>query len=52
VTPVTTKVRHVVPLYCGRPITLAADPDPAGACWRLRAYDHRNVLAVEMEVNT
>jgi 3-methylfumaryl-CoA hydratase len=52
VTPVAAKVRHVVPLYCGRPITLAADPDPAGTSWRLKAYDHRNVLAVEMEVNT
>ncbi|WP_137893214.1 hypothetical protein [Ramlibacter sp. 2FC] len=49
VTPSALKVRHVAPLFCGRQITLAANRD--GAKWRLQAYDDRNVLAVEMEVN-
>lgn len=48
VSPSALKVRHVAPLFCGRPITLAADRE--GAMWRLKAYDDRNVLAVDMEV--
>jgi 3-methylfumaryl-CoA hydratase len=50
VTPAAFSVRHLLPLYCGRPITLAADAN--GANWRLKAYDHRNVLSVDMEVTT
>jgi len=46
--PSAIKVRHLTPLYSGRPMTLVADP--AGAKWRLNAYDDRNVLAVDMEV--
>jgi 3-methylfumaryl-CoA hydratase len=45
--PTAIRVRHVSPLYCGRPITMTADPE--GAHWRLKAYDHRNVLAIDME---
>jgi 3-methylfumaryl-CoA hydratase len=48
--PAAIKVKHLVPLYCGRPITLAADR--VDTQWRLKAYDHRNVLAVDMEVET
>jgi 3-methylfumaryl-CoA hydratase len=44
------KVRHVLPLFCGRPITLAAQQD--GATWRLKAFNDKGRLAVEMEVNT
>jgi len=48
--PSGIKVRHLTPLYCGRPITLAADRSAGN--WQLKAYDHRNVLAVEMEAHT
>ncbi len=48
VSPAAVKVRHVAPLYCGRPVTLAAVRD--GPHWRLKAYDHRNVLAIDMEM--
>ncbi|MES2784507.1 MAG: hypothetical protein V4684_03525 [Pseudomonadota bacterium] len=46
--PRAIRVRHVAPLYCGRPITMTADPE--GPNWRLKAHDHRNVLAIDMEV--
>jgi 3-methylfumaryl-CoA hydratase len=46
--PAALKVRHVAPLYCGRAITMTADRE--GAKWRLKAYDDKNVLAVDMEV--
>jgi 3-methylfumaryl-CoA hydratase len=45
--PTAIRVRHVAPLYCGRPITMTADPE--GQNWRLKAYDHRNILAIDME---
>jgi len=48
VTPAAIAVRHVAPLYCKRPVTLAADP--AGKGWRLKAFDDQNRLAVDMEV--
>jgi len=48
--PAAIRVRHVAPLYCGRPITMTADRE--GAKWRLKTYDDRNVLAVDMEVET
>lgn len=48
VQPTSLAARHVAPLYCGRPVTLAADS--VGRGWRLRAFDHRNHLAVEMNV--
>lgn len=44
------KVRHITPLFCGRPITIVANKEDAK--WRLRAYDHRSTLAVDMEVGT
>lgn len=46
--PATLNVRHVAPLYCGRQITMTADRDGAG--WRLKAFDDRQVLAIDMEV--
>jgi 3-methylfumaryl-CoA hydratase len=48
VLPVSIKTRHVAPLYCNRPVTLAADR--AGEHWRLRAFDDCKRLAVDMEV--
>ncbi|MDO9029980.1 MAG: hypothetical protein Q7V09_06070 [Hydrogenophaga sp.] len=50
VTPSALKVRHVAPLYCGRPITLVANQQEGK--WQVQAYDHRNTLAVDMEVET
>lgn len=48
VTPAAIAVRHVGPLYCHCPITLAADQ--VGARWFLKAYDDQHRLAVDMEV--
>jgi 3-methylfumaryl-CoA hydratase len=50
VAPSALKVRHVVPLFCGRPITMVAHPTEKG--WQVKAYDHRSTLAVDMEVET
>lgn len=47
--PAAFRVRHMAPLFCNRPVTLAADR--IGARWRLRAFDERNRLAAEMEVD-
>ena len=46
--PASIRTRHVAPLFCSRAITLAADPE--GAEWRLRAFDDKGSLAVDMEV--
>lgn len=50
--PTALAVRHLAPLYCNRPVTLTADPEPdaAGRRWRLKAHDDQHRLAVEMEV--
>jgi 3-methylfumaryl-CoA hydratase len=48
--PAGFRTKHLAPLFCGRPITLAADR--IGAAWRLRAYDEAGKIAAEMEVNT
>jgi 3-methylfumaryl-CoA hydratase len=48
VMPRALTARHVAPLYCNRPVTLAADR--AGHGWLLKAFDDRNRLAVEMNV--
>ncbi|MGJ7511285.1 hypothetical protein [Variovorax sp. GT1P44] len=50
VTPAAIKVRHLAPLFCDRPVMLAADR--IGERWRLRAFDDRNRMAVDMEVDT
>lgn len=44
------KVRHIAPLFCSRPVTMAIALE--GQKWFLRAYDHRSILAVEAEVAT
>jgi 3-methylfumaryl-CoA hydratase len=49
VVPAGIQVRHVMPLYCGRPVTLAARRN--GAAWHLRALDEQHRTAVEMEVS-
>jgi 3-methylfumaryl-CoA hydratase len=49
VRPAALKVRHVAPLFCNRPITLAADRQ--GERWHLKAFDDRHRLAVDMEVD-
>jgi 3-methylfumaryl-CoA hydratase len=41
------KTRHLAPLFCGRPITLAAERQ--GETWRLRAFDDTGRLAVDIE---
>lgn len=46
--PTAFKVRHLAPLFCNRPVTLAADR--VDARWQLRAFDESNRLAVDMEV--
>ena len=49
VVPTALKVRYVAPLFCGRTITLAAQHD--NATWRLKAFNDRGRLAVDMEVD-
>jgi 3-methylfumaryl-CoA hydratase len=41
------KVKHIAPLFCNRPMTLAADNN--GTNWQLKIYDDNNKVAVEME---
>ncbi|HEY8608379.1 MAG TPA: hypothetical protein VIM12_14790 [Noviherbaspirillum sp.] len=48
--PAGFRTRHLAPLFCGRPITLAADRQGDG--WRLRAYNDMGIIAVEMELTT
>jgi len=48
VKPAAITVRHVAPLFCNRSLTLAADQ--VGEAWRLKAFDDRDRLAVDMEV--
>ncbi|MEN3297627.1 MAG: 3-methylfumaryl-CoA hydratase [Burkholderiales bacterium] len=48
--PMRFRTKHLAPLFCGRPITLAADRD--GNAWRLRAYNDAGKIAAEMEVYT
>jgi 3-methylfumaryl-CoA hydratase len=50
VAPSALKVRHVVPLFCGRPITMVAQQIENR--WQVKAFDHRSTLAVDMEVET
>lgn len=47
--PVNYVVRHVAPLYCGRALTLTAEPVDATR-WQLKALDDQHRLAVDMEV--
>jgi 3-methylfumaryl-CoA hydratase len=48
-TPARIVTKHTAPLYCGRPMTLAADRAPSG--WRIRALDDRSAMALEAEVS-
>lgn len=47
-TAAAIKVKHTAPLFCGRPMLRTAERDGAG--WRLRAFDDKNIVAVDMEV--
>ncbi len=48
VSPREIKVRYLVPLFCGRAITMTATQ--AGSVWHLKAFDDTANLAVDMEV--
>jgi 3-methylfumaryl-CoA hydratase len=50
VTPSSINVRHLTPLFCGRPITMVANK--INDKWQLQAYDNRSILAVDIEVET
>lgn len=50
VAPSALKVRHLVPLFCGRPITMVTHQIQNK--WQVQAFDHRSTLAVDMEVET
>jgi 3-methylfumaryl-CoA hydratase len=42
------KVRHVLPLFCGKPITICAEKK--GSAWQLKAYNDQSNLSIEIEV--
>jgi 3-methylfumaryl-CoA hydratase len=46
--PTAIRMKNIAPLFCGQPITLAADRD--GEQWRLTAHDDTGKIAAEMEV--
>ncbi|MFN3260136.1 MAG: MaoC family dehydratase N-terminal domain-containing protein [Pikeienuella sp.] len=48
VQPTAWRIKHLAPLYCGRPVTLAAFRTSDG--WRVAAMDDHARLAAEMEV--
>ncbi len=50
VEPASMKVRHILPLFCNRQMTMTAQHE--GPVWRLRALDDSQRVAVEMEVTT
>jgi 3-methylfumaryl-CoA hydratase len=50
VSPLSTKARHLTPLFCGNPITMIANKN--GLKWQLQAFDNLDNLAVDMEVET
>jgi 3-methylfumaryl-CoA hydratase len=41
------KVRHLLPLFCGEPITMCAEKESSS--WRLKAYDKHMNVSIEME---
>ncbi|GLC95709.1 hypothetical protein Tamer19_51180 [Cupriavidus sp. TA19] len=47
--PVQFRTKHLAPLYCGRPITLAADGNDGK--WQVRAIDDQGAVAAQMEVD-
>jgi 3-methylfumaryl-CoA hydratase len=44
------KVRHILPLFCGAPITICATKDDL--VWRLKAYDNHMNVSIELEATT
>jgi 3-methylfumaryl-CoA hydratase len=44
------KVRHILPLFCGAPITMTAAKE--GSVWRLKAYDNQMNVSIEIEATT
>jgi 3-methylfumaryl-CoA hydratase len=48
VVPRAIKVRYLVPLFCGRAVTMTAVQ--TGSMWHLKAFDDTANLAVDMEV--
>lgn len=44
------KVKHTAPLFCCRKMTLTAKEEETG--WKLKVYDDKNQIAVEMEAST
>lgn len=50
VCPSGIKVRHIAPLFCGSPITMVAKQFEGK--WQIQAYDHRFILAIDMEVDS
>jgi 3-methylfumaryl-CoA hydratase len=45
--PGAIKVRHIAPLFCGRPIPMRGNR--VGATWHLSAFNEKGQLAIEME---
>jgi 3-methylfumaryl-CoA hydratase len=48
--PTGIKVRHIAPLFCGSPITMVAKQ--LEGKWQVQAYDHRFILAIDLEIDT
>lgn len=46
--PIEISTRHTAPLFCGRNMSLTADPNETG--WRMRALNDRGAIAMEAEV--
>lgn len=49
VMPLALRTRHLSPLYCNKPMTFCADPEPYG--WRVRVLDDNGILAAQLEVD-
>lgn len=49
IVPDAIRVRHIAPLFCGRPLTLTARHE--NATWRLNIFNDKGQLAVEMEAD-
>jgi 3-methylfumaryl-CoA hydratase len=44
------KVRHILPLFCGAPITMTAAKE--GSVWRLKSYDNYMNVSIDIEATT
>lgn len=49
ISPTELSVKHIAPLFCGRPLTLTANHNETG--WQLNVLDNMNRVAVTMEAN-